>query len=199
MLESIYLTRSRVRAQLLGLLFSNLEKKYYLSELARLVSASAGNAQRELERFVRDELLVCEKKGNLTYYVVNRRHALFPELQSLVLKTVGIEGEIRLLVNESHEIKLALLFGSFASGKEKGESDVDLLIVSDGTLEKFYSAISKLESRFNRDINPVVYSTEEIKKRIHSRDSFVMHVLKQPYRILKGDLCELKENVVPQS
>ena len=188
MLESIYLSKSKVRAQLLGILFSSTERKYYLSELARLTGASVGNAQRELERFVRDELLIREKKANLTFYSLNRRHALFPELKSLVLKTIGMEGELRALVNKSEDIKLALLYGSFARGEEKGESDIDLLIISNENIEKLYSAISKLEEKFNREINPVIYSGDEFKKKIKARDGFITHLLKEPYRLLKGDL-----------
>lgn len=193
MLESIYLTKSKVRGKLLGILFSNPDEKYYLSELARLVAASAGNVQRELERFIRDELILREKKGSLVFYFPNPRHALFPEIRSLVLKTVGIEGELRALVNQRKEIKLALLYGSFARNEEKGESDVDLLIVSDKNLEKFYSVLSKLEARFHREINPTAYSSLEIKKKIAHRDTFVTHLLKQPFRLLKGDPREFQQ------
>jgi len=194
MLESVYLTKSKIRGKLLGLLFSNPDEKHYLSELARLVGASPGNVQRELGRFLRDELVLREKKGNLTFYFLNQRHSLFPELHSLVLKTVGIEGEIRTLVNKRSEIKLALLYGSFARGEEKGESDIDLLIVSDRNLEKFYSALSKLESRFHREINPTAYSIQEFRKKLRNQDSFIAGVLKEPHHLLKGDLHEFQES-----
>ena len=130
MLESVYLTKSKVRARLLGILFSNPDQAYYLSELARLVKTSAGNVQREIGRFIRDGLIEREKKGNLVFYHLNRRHALFSEIRSLILKTVGMEGEIRALATKNKDIELALLYGSFAKGEEKGESDIDLLIVS---------------------------------------------------------------------
>lgn len=194
MLESVYLTKSKVRGKLLGLLFSNPEQRYYLSELARLAGASVGNVQRELERFIDDELLLREKKGNLVFYFLNQRHALFPEIRSLVLKTFGIEGELRALIQKHKEIELALLYGSFARAQEKGESDIDLLIVSDSNLEKFNSALSKLESKFHREINPTAYSAKEFQKRLTAKDSFLTHVLNQPYRILKGTLNESQKS-----
>ena len=193
MLESVYLTKSKVRSKLLGVLFSNPDKKYYLSELARLIHASIGNVQRELERFVKDGLIRFEKKGNLSFYFLNPGHALYPEIRSLVLKTVGIEGEIRGLVMKDWEIGLAVLYGSFARETEHGESDIDLLVVSDGKLEKFYAAISKLESKFGREINPTVYARLEFVKKIASRDSFIEHVLKRPHRLLKGSLDEYRK------
>lgn len=193
MLESVYLTKSKVRGRLLGVLFSNPKEKYYLSELARSVGASVGNVQRELERFTRDGLIQREKKANLVFYVLNPRHALFPEIRSLVLKTVGIEGELRILVNKSKEIKLALLYGSFARNEEKGESDIDLLIVSEQKLERFYLLLSKLESRFRREINSTAYSEQEFKKKIAGKDSFVSNILSRPHRILKGNLREFQK------
>jgi len=188
MLETVYLTKSKVRGRLLGILFSDPAQKYYLSELARLIGASTGNVQRELKRFVHDELVLREKKGKLIFYSVNEHHALFPEIRLLVLKTVGIQGKLRDLVQNSKEIELALLYGSFARGEEKGESDIDLLVISDKNLEPFYAGLSKLESRFHREINPTAYSTREFKRKIASHDTFVTQVLNQPHRLLKGNL-----------
>ncbi len=200
MLESIYLTKSKVRGKLLGVLFSNPEKRYYLSELARQVHASIGNVQRELERFVKDELLRREKQGNLVFYIVNNSHALFPEIRSLVLKTVGIEGELRNLAEKSgKEIKLMIIYGSFARGEEHGESDIDILVVADERLENFYSKLTHLQTRFSREINPVSYSSSEFKKKIEEKNTFVVNVLKNPYKVLKGNLNEFQKTTTGRS
>ena len=99
-------------------------------------------------------------------------------------------------MNRNKIIKLTLLYGSFARNDEKGESDVDLMVVSDGNLEQFYSDLSKLESQFSREINPTVYSSSEFRRKILAKNSFVLNVLKQPYRVLKGDLREFKKAAV---
>lgn len=199
MLETLYLTKSKIRRKLLGFLFSNPKKEYYLSELARMVETSPGNIQREMAKFIADGLIRKERKGNLNYYVLNPAHVLFTEIKSLVLKTAGIEVALRELAQKHKEIELALLYGSFARSEENGESDIDLLIVSDKKLEAFYSAISKLELKFNREINPTAYSSEEFRKRIATQDSFVANVLKEPHRILKGSLSEFKKRVTRKS
>lgn len=188
MLDSFYIAKSRVRRNLLGFLFSHPKEKYYLSELARQVHASPGNVQRELNRFLEDELIHREKKGNLIFYSLNFKHALFPEIDALVRKTMGIETGITHLVDKLPEIKLALLYGSFASHQERGESDIDLLVISDGEIDLFYKALTQLENQFNREINPTIYSPLEFRKKLARKDSFIMHVLNQPYRILKGQL-----------
>ncbi len=192
MLEAIYLTKSKVRRRLFGLLFSSPKKTYYLSELARLIGTSPGNVQRELIPFIRDRLIRREKRGNLTLYPVNPSHALYPELRSLILKTSGVEARLRELVNGKPEIQLAILYGSFAKDAEKGESDIDLLLVADQETGRFYKEISHLESFFGREINPTIYSSQEFKKKLTQKDGFVAHLLKEPYRVLKGDLHDYR-------
>ena len=193
MLETLYLTKSKIRGKLLGLLFSNLGKQFYLSELARHVGTSAGNIQREMEKFIQDGLVSQEKKGNMLFYRLNQHHALFSELQSLILKTTGIEGELKALVGKLEDVKLAILYGSFARGEERGESDIDLLAVSDGETKRLYSGLAKLESRFNREINPTVYGSSEFRKKLSEGGSFLTDVLKRPHRILKGSPDEFKK------
>lgn len=193
MLEQIYLTRSKVRGKMLGFLFSNAGKEFYLSELARQVSTSPGNIQREIAPFLQDGLIRRTKRGGLVFYSLNPSHALFSEIQSLILKTLGVEGRLRALVEKMKEIKFALLYGSFAQEKEHGESDIDLLVVSEGALRDFYSPLSRLESELGREINATVYSSGEFRKRIQEKNGFISHVLSQPHRVLKGDLRDYQK------
>ena len=193
MLEALYLTRSKIRQRLFGFFFSNTGKDYYLSELARHAGTSAGNVQRELLPFIKDGLVHRSKRGKLTFYSLNPRHTLYPEIKSLVLKTVGVEGALKSLVGRDKDIKLALMYGSFAQAREHGQSDIDLLVVSEGKLKEFYGALSKLESRFSREVNPTVYSKKAFREKIAAKDVFISHVLSQPFRVLKGTVDEYRK------
>lgn len=192
MLETLYLTKSKIRGRILGVLFSNPERPFYLSELARQVKTSPGNVRRELARFIRDGLIREEKKGNLVFYHLNGNHALYNEIHSLILKTTGIEGALQELVKKDKKIKLALLYGSFARGEERGESDVDLLIVTEGKPTDYYLDVSELENRFHREINPTIYPPEEFKKNLNEKGSFLAEVIGNTHRILKGNLDEFR-------
>lgn len=193
MLETLYLTKSKIRGRILGVLFSNPERPYYLSELARQVKTSPGNVRRELARFIQDGLIREERKGNLVFYHLNRSHALFSEINSLILKTTGIEGALQDLVKKDKKIKLALLYGSFARGEEHGESDIDLLVVSEGKDDDFYSKLSELETRFHREINPTIYSPAEFKEKLNEKGSFLAEVIGNTHHILKGSLDEFRK------
>ena len=103
-----------------------------------------------------------------------------------------MEGELQALVMKVKEIHLAFIYGSVARGEAKGESDIDLLVVSDENLDKFYVSLKVLEKKFSRDVNPTVYHSSEFRKKIATQDSFVTHILKKPHRLLKGDLREFE-------
>jgi predicted nucleotidyltransferase len=76
-----------------------------------------------------------------------------------------------------------ILFGSFAWGKPSKDSDVDLLIIKD-TSEKHRKrmlAVRRLLSEENGliGIDILVYTPDEINKRLEIGDSFISKILKK--------------------
>ncbi len=119
MLESFYISKSRIRQDLLALFFTNPRARYYLREMQRILGYSAGSIRRELLKFKNDGFLFNEKVGNLLYYKINSEHPLFNELKAIVSKTIGIEGNIRKKISSIKSINYAFIYGSFAANREK--------------------------------------------------------------------------------
>ncbi|GAH88253.1 unnamed protein product, partial [marine sediment metagenome] len=115
MLESLYITKSKIRQDLLTLFFANPSKRYYLRELQRILGHSAGSIRRELLKFQKDNLFVTQRVGNLLYYSLNTKHPLFKELKGIISKTIGIEGSLRKTLSSIKKIEIAFIFGSFAA------------------------------------------------------------------------------------
>ena len=111
MLETLYITKSKIRRDLLALFFTNPSQKYYLRELQRMLGYSAGNIRRELLRFQSDNLFSIQKTANLLYYSVNTEHPLFEELKSIIAKTVGVEGSLRKSLSAIKRIKISFIYG----------------------------------------------------------------------------------------
>ena len=89
---------------------------------------------------------------------------------------------------------LALIFGSIAGGTETAASDVDLLVISDLDFANVVRALHPAQTELGRDINPVVYSLQEIQRRVHEEDPFVLNLLAGPKIFLIGtdhDLSQL--------
>lgn len=186
MLNSLYITKSKIRQDLLALFFTNPSQKYYLRELHRMLGYSAGSIRRELLKFQKDELFNTHKVGNLLYYSLNTKHPLFKELKGIVSKTVGIEGSLRGALSTIKKIEYAFIYGSFAAKREKGISDIDLMIIGDPDTSQLNEKIAELEKKLRRDINPTIYSLKEYKTKKQQKSGFIMDLLNNPKMMLIG-------------
>lgn len=186
MLEALFISKSKIRQDLLILFFTDPSKSYYLRELQRMLGHSAGSIRRELLRFQKDSLFVTQKVGNLLYYRLNTTHPLFEELKSIVSKTVGVEGSLRKELSSVKGIKTAFIYGSFAAKREKSGSDIDLMIIGNPDSSVLNEKIAGLEKKLQREINVTTYSPEEYKYRRKAKSGFILDVVKNPKILLAG-------------
>lgn len=186
MINSLYISKSKIRRDLLALFFTNPSRKYYLRELERMLGYSAGSIRRELLKFQKDDLFNTEKAGNLLYYSLNTKHPLFNELKSIVSKTVGVEGSLRKALSSVGGIETAFIYGSFASGKEKAASDIDLMIIGDPDTSFLNKKIAKLERGLKREINFSIYPLREYRKKKRSGSGFIKELVRRPKIMLLG-------------
>jgi predicted nucleotidyltransferase len=185
-LDYLYITKSKIRQDLLTLFFTNPSKRYYLRELERILGYSAGNIRRELLKFSNDNLFSTQKTGNLLYYFLNETHPLFSEIKSIVSKTVGIEGRLKKALTAIKQIDIAFIYGSFASGNENNKSDIDLMVIGNPDISLLNEKIAALEDILQREINISVYSTDEYRNRKEEKSGFIMDILSNPKMMLVG-------------
>ena len=186
MLESLYITKSKIRQDLLTLFFTNQSQKYYLRELQRILGYSAGSIRRELLKYQKDNLFNTQKVGNLLYYSLNTKHPLFKELKSIISKTVGIEGGLRKALLSIEGIKIAFIYGSFASKREKATSDIDIMIIGNLNTSVLNEKVAELERRLKREINISIYSPEEYERKKLLKSGFTIDVINNPKIMLVG-------------
>ena len=182
---------SRVKAEILRLLFGLGRPELHLRELARQSSLSLGTVQQELRRLTRVGVVAARKDGNRVYYRANAHHPLHGELRSLVLKTSGLVGVLDQAL-QGEEIALAFVFGSVARGEPRADSDVDLMIIGTVGLRRLASLLTGVAERLGREINPHILTPEEFKKRKQGGDHLVKAVLASPKLFVKGTGHELE-------
>ncbi|MET3106502.1 putative nucleotidyltransferase [Oxalobacteraceae bacterium GrIS 2.11] len=182
-----------VQQRVLGLLFVNANRSFYTNEIVRFVDSGIGVVQRELGKLVKSDLITIRRIGNQKHYQANPDSAIFSELRGIMLKTAGLADIVRLaLLPLSDKISTAFIYGSFATGKDTGSSDVDVLIISDElTYADVYTYLQPCEANLGRPVNPSIYSIQEIKRKQAADNTFVTRVLKQPKIFLIGDAREL--------
>ncbi|MFB0566264.1 MAG: nucleotidyltransferase domain-containing protein [Candidatus Aminicenantaceae bacterium] len=186
MLETLYITKSKIRRDLLALLFTNPSQKFYLRELQRLLGYSVGSIRRELLRFKKDNLFNTQKIGNLLFYSLNTNHPLYEELKSIISKTIGVEGSLRKILLSIEKIKISFIYGSFASTRQKAFSDIDLMIIGNPDVSILNEKIARLEKRLKREINITIYSYEEYSAKKKAKREFILDLLKNPKIMLIG-------------
>ncbi len=176
--------------RLLGLLFGQPGRSFFVTELIELANVGHGAVQRELTRLKRSGLVVTERRGNQKHYCANPDAPIFQELCSIVSKTVGVQEQVRAALKPLEaRISLSLIYGSMAKQSDTARSDIDLLVVSDDlTLENLYSHLSDVEKQLGRKINPTLYTVNEFSKRRASGNAFLKRVLEGPTALLKGEL-----------
>jgi len=186
------LLRSRLRAKVLGWLFTNHDQRYYVRELTKLLEEDSTNISRELARLEEMGILLCQKEGKQKYYQANPQCAIFEELRGLALKTTGLVGVLREALSHFNEqIALAFVFGSQAKGTATWQSDVDLLIVGDVEETALHSAVSAVEERIHRSINYTLLSRKEFHKRRGKTGSFLTQILAGPKIMVVGSNDDL--------
>jgi predicted nucleotidyltransferase len=178
---------SEYRRRVLGLLLLNPDTTYHVRELARLTGTSAGTLHKELTKLTQGGLLRRQEVGNQVRYSANRDCPIFDELASILRKTSGLVDVLAsALGSVEKNIALTFVFGSVARGEQQSNSDVDVMLV--GSLG-FADAVQALT--LQREINPVVYSLDEFRRRAASDDSFVREVLTKPKLFVVGNENEL--------
>lgn len=177
MLEVIISSKARI--VLLKVLLLDPSGRFYLRELVGRTGLPQGSVQRELANLAAAGIAVREKSGRQTYYSINERCPIVPDLRSMFVKTVGAADALReALQPEVDAVRAAFIFGSFARGDATPESDVDLFVIGSLTLRRLTALLKGVD--LSRAINPVVMSEEEFASRRRSDDHFVSTVLEAP-------------------
>jgi len=122
----------------------------------------------------------------MVYYVIYTTHPLFKELKSIISKTVGVEGSLRKALSSVKKIKTAFIYGSFASKKQKADSDIDLMVIGNPDVSSLNEKISRLEKKLEREINITTYSRDEYKNKGKMKSGFILDLLKNPKIMLVG-------------
>lgn len=175
------------RQRVLSLLLLHPDSSYYVRELARLTGTSAGTLHKELTRLAQAGLLLREEQGNQVRYQANRACPVFPELAGLFRKTSGMVDVLaNALQSLGSEIALAFVFGSMARGEENFGSDVDLLLIGTSSFADVVKALYPAQQTLLREINPVIYSSPELAKRLATDDSFIRELLAKPKLFVIG-------------
>lgn len=178
----------RVRCAVLALLYFHQEESFYLRQIVRLTGAGHGAVQRELGHLWSVGVIVRRKRGKELYYQANASSPIFAELRNMLLKTAGVADLLRAaLAPLAERIEQAFIYGSVARGADTMGSDVDVMIIGDVGFGEVVAALHPAQEQLHREVNPSVYTPEEIRQRVVRGEHFITTVLQGERLFLIGD------------
>jgi DNA-binding transcriptional ArsR family regulator len=178
----------KTRQAILSATLGAPERWWYMRELARHLRLSPSSLQRELASLVRGGILLQRHEGKHVYFKAAAESPIFPELEGLILKTVGLADVIRQVLKPlADRIQWAFIYGSVARSEEHSASDVDLMIIGDVGLGEVSSPLRKAERRVNRAVNPTTYTKDEFAAKTKSNNHFVATVIRSKKLFILGD------------
>lgn len=173
MLDGLITSKTRVR--ILMRLFLNSREKVYLRELANEYGLSSGQLSSELHHMHDAGFLSQDRSGSKIEYRANTKHPLFPELQSMARKALGMDQILESIVERLGNLEIALLLDDYAQGKDTGI--VDLALVGDINKQNLNDLIEKTEKYIDRKIRTLILTWPEylaLKASLDSRPQLVL-------------------------
>ncbi len=169
--------RSKITQKVLSYFFLHTKARLYLNEMVRVLELDRGNLVKKLRELEKEGILQYEFKGNQKYYFLNQNYPFLKEYQKIVLKTIGIEKQLKSAFLQLKGIKHVHIFGSYAQDRMDTESDIDVLVVGSCPHLDIERAITKLQKKIHREINVVDFDEAEYRERIKNKDPFIKDIL----------------------
>lgn len=169
------LITSKTRVNLLMRLFLNPGRRAYLRELAAETGASPSLVRQELTQLDNAGLLVSEREGRNLYYKANQKHPLFPELQSMVHKALGMDRILESIIRKLGNVERALLIDDYAEGKDSGL--IDLVLIGDIDQSNLADLVKKTERYLERKIRVMTFTIDDsgtLNKILHGRQKLTI-------------------------
>lgn len=167
MLEA--LITSKTRLKLLLKFFLNSDTTAYLRSLEPEFGESTNAIRQELNRFEKAGLLATDMVGNKKVYHANTGHPLFPDINNLLMKYVGIDQVIDKVVKKLGKLEMVYLVGELAKGKNS--PIIDLWFIGEN-IDKNYllELVEKVEKVLERKLRYIIINSKELQDFLKTKN-----------------------------
>jgi hypothetical protein len=149
------LISSKTRIKLLLKFFLNSNTTAYLRSLEEEFGESTNSIRIELNRFEKAGFLASHSQANKKVFKVNTSHPLFKDINSIVLKLVGLDHVIDYVLQRVGNLEKVYLIGSLSQGKDS--EVIDLVLVGDINEAFLKDLIAKAEKKIHKTIHYINY------------------------------------------
>lgn len=148
MLTELFTSKTRIK--LLLKLFLNPGVCCYLRELATEFALSPNALKEELDSLSKAGYLERSQNGRNVFFQANTGHPFFPEIHSIVKKTLGIDSLMEQVMANLGRVEAVYILDDYAQGRDTGL--IDLLVVGEIDRGKLENLRRITERKINRKI-----------------------------------------------
>ncbi len=157
MLETLISSKTRIK--LILKFFLNSSTTGYLRNLEDEFGESTNAIRLELNKMEKAGLLQTSVKGNKKIFKANNKHPLFPDIQQIIRKHVGVDTIIEDVIKQLGDISKVFLTGNYAKGI--GGEIIDLTFIGNVNEEYLIVLIKKAEKLIGKKMRYIIYSEIE--------------------------------------
>ena len=145
------LITSKTRLRLLIKFFVSQANRGYLNGLATEMGESTNAIRKELNHLHDAGYLQKEKSNNKIQYKANTKHPMFSVLQKIILKHLGLEDAVEIVLERMGDVEQIILIGDYAMGIDSGKIEI-IIVGQDLNTSYVQNLEEKLEKLISRKV-----------------------------------------------
>lgn len=182
--------RSEMQVNLLGLLLLQPERTWTLQDLAGTLGAPVSSVHRELGRAEAAGIIRRDDAARPHRFSAATDDSSYGPLTDLLHRSVGVENELRASLDRP-DIHAAAIYGSWAAGNRRPDSDIDVVVVGDADLGELRRVVRQIGKGAGRTVDLTVMRDDEFRQLLAEGSSFARRLMEGPAKALVGDLANL--------
>lgn len=165
---------NKTKVRVLRIMFEYPDKTFSEHELSRFTHVPQPTIHRNMGDLVNSNLVVFSRMGKMNLFSLNRKSVLYKALGQFLQAERGLLAELEKVITDAFEhedgIIAVNLYGSFAKGLERSDSDVDIIVVAtdDADMEAINERVEELgrlvHAQFGNALSCTVKRKKELKE-----------------------------------
>jgi predicted transcriptional regulator len=132
--------------------FISQANRGYLNGLATEMGESTNSIRKELNHLHSAGYLEKSKSNNKVEYKANTRHPLYEVLRKVILKHLGLEDAVEIVLERMGEVEQIILIGDYAKGIDSGK--IEIIVVGQNLNTSYVKNLeAKVEKLISRKVS----------------------------------------------
>jgi predicted nucleotidyltransferase len=169
------------------------ERPEHVRALQRQLQLSMSSLNRELRRLESRGLIQRREQGGRVLYSVDESHPGWATLRQVIRDFADPVEVVEQAISLVHGVEAAFVYGSFARGDARADSDVDVLVVADQPNEAGLGrGAAEASVLLGRPVEIRTYTREKLQRQLADGNAVLQRILAGPKRWVVGDESSLR-------